>query len=156
MAKAESAGLLMYSLVPELRVLLAHPGGPFFANKDNASWSIPKGLIERDEHRLQAAIREFVEETGYRMPANPNYLPLGHVQLKHKIVHAWAFEGDWEPGRQPESNSFTIEWPPRSGRKQSFPEIDRAEFFTVAAAREKINPGQMPFLDRLHDCLRDS
>lgn len=150
MAKSISAGLLMYCLDGRLRVLLAHPGGPFFANKDAGVWSIPKGLVASSEDLLEAAQREFVEETGYQLNPDAQFMQLGQVKLKSgKEVHGWAFEGRWEAGRQPQSNCFEIPWPPRSGRMQSFPEIDRAEMFALDEARRKINQQQLPFLDRL-------
>ena len=150
-----SCGLLLFETEPELRVLLAHPGGPFFAKKDLGSWSIPKGLVdESDADHLESAKREFIEETGYDLSLVKEYLPLGAVKLKSgKLVHAWAFAGRWEDGRVPESNCFEIEWPPRSGRTQRFPEIDRAEMFLIAEARTRINERQVPFLDRLVDTI---
>jgi predicted NUDIX family NTP pyrophosphohydrolase len=149
-----SAGLLMYSRSTGIaRVLLAHMGGPWFAKKDDGSWTIPKGLVDADEDLLHAACREFAEETGLD-PTPPRFIPLGSiVQRNRKQVHAWAFEGEWEEGRVPTSNTFTLEWPPRSGRRQEFPEIDRAEMFTLDAARRKIIAEQIPFLDRLEQAL---
>ena len=157
MAKSISCGLLLFEHEREIRVLLAHPGGPFFAKKDMGSWSIPKGLAENnDADLLEAAKREFAEETGYDLSRVDDFLPLGEVKLKsRKLVHAWAFAGSWEDGRKPTSNEFEIEWPPRSGRKHSFPEIDRAEMFTLEEARRKINEQQQPFLDRLVDALTE-
>lgn len=154
--KSISAGLLLYHLgACGLRVLLAHPGGPYFANKDEGAWSIPKGLAHGDDvDLLQTAKREFVEETGYDLSGEHTFRPLGTITLKSgKEVHAWAFSGDWKPGRFPNSNTFEIEWPPRSGRKQEFPEIDRAEMFSLAEARVRINERQRPFLDRLSELL---
>ena len=155
MAKSISAGLMLFDdTQQELKVLLAHPGGPYFAKKDEGAWSIPKGLTEEGEELLNAAKREFAEETGYVLDAVQNFRELGSVKLKSgKVVHAWAFAGQWEAGRQPESNSFEIEWLPRSGKKQSFPEIDRAEMFSIPEARKKINERQLPFIDRLCDSL---
>lgn len=155
MPKQISCGLLMFDTAEHLRVLLAHPGGPFFAKKDAGAWSIPKGLMEADDvELLETAKREFVEETGYDLSEVSEYLPLDTVKLKSgKIVHAWAFAGSWEAGRKPDSNTFTIEWPPRSGREQAFPEIDRAEMFSIEVARTKINPAQSPLLDRLINLL---
>ena len=155
MSKSTSAGLLLFSQGSELRVLLAHPGGPYFAKKDEGAWSIPKGLVIDGEDLLTAAKREFVEETGYQLSATEAYRELGSVKLKSgKVVHGWAFEGEWEDGRQPDSNTFEIEWPPRSGRKQRYPEIDRAEMFCLDTAMTKINAQQQPFLDRLMDALK--
>jgi predicted NUDIX family NTP pyrophosphohydrolase len=148
--KQRSAGLLMYRREPDgsLRVLLAHPGGPFFARKDAGAWTIPKGEVEPDEDPRACALREFQEETGID-PLGKPLQHLGEVQQKAgKRVEAWAFQGEWN-GDRPHSNLFELEWPPRSGKKQSFPEIDRLEWFELAAAREKLNPSQATLLDRL-------
>lgn len=149
-----SAGLLMYREGRRgIEVLLAHPGGPFFRNKDEGAWSIPKGLLEGDdEDELAAARREFREETGCPAQAD-EFLELGSVrQQGGKTVLAWAFRGDWDPA-QLESDVFGIEWPPGSGTQRTFPEIDRAEFFSLDEARRKINPAQAAFLDRLVEIL---
>lgn len=150
-----SAGLLMYRRRGgELQVLLVHPGGPFFVHKDEGVWSIPKGEIEGDEDLLTAARREFREETGF--PSQGPFLPLEPVQQPGgKLVHCWAFEGDCDPTSLV-SNTFTLEWPPRSGRRAEFPEVDRAEFFNLATARRKIHPAQVPLLDQLETALRPS
>ena len=154
MTKATSAGLLLYHFDKELRVLLAHPGGPYFARKDEGSWSIPKGLAHEGEDLLKTAQREFVEETGYALEPDAEFISLGSVELKSgKQVYGFAFAGIWEDGRLPDSNTFEIEWPPRSGRKQAFPEIDRAEMFLLEEAHQKINKRQQPFLDRLAEFL---
>jgi predicted NUDIX family NTP pyrophosphohydrolase len=147
-----SAGLLMYRLrAGHLEVLLAHPGGPFFANKDLGAWTIPKGLVDEDEDQLAAARREFEEETGAKPEGD--FVPLGEVRQKGgKTVVAWAFEGDLDPAAIT-SNTFKKEWPPRSGRWQTFPEIDRAAFFSLDEARTKINPAQAEFLSRLETLL---
>jgi len=147
-----SAGLLMYRRTSGvLQVLLAHPGGPFWRNKDDGAWTLPKGEYEAPEEALAAARREFAEETGF--PASGPFLPLGEVKQKSgKRVTAWAFGGDCEPGTLC-SNSFEMEWPPKSGRRQSFPEIDRVQWFTLAEARIKILPAQRDFLDRLEAAL---
>jgi predicted NUDIX family NTP pyrophosphohydrolase len=130
-----------------LEVLLVHPGGPFWAKKDLGAWTIPKGEIAEGEDELAAARREFEEETGI-VPKGPFHL-LGSVSQKAgKIVHAWAFEGDCDPAGV-RSNTFEMEWPPRSGQRRVFPEVDRAGWLSLAAAREKINPGQAPLLDAL-------
>lgn len=143
-----SAGLLMYRDVGDgWEVLLVHPGGPYFRNKDDGAWTIPKGEVGPGEELLAAAIREFGEETGVT-PAGP-FTPLTPVRQKGgKVVHAWAFRGDCDPGKIV-SNTFTIEWPPRSGRRAEFPEVDRAAFFGPDEARRKINAGQIPLLDEL-------
>jgi len=143
-----SAGLLMYRMRNgHLQVLLAHPGGPFFAHKDLGSWSIPKGEIEPDEDPLDAARREFQEEIGLS-PQGP-FIPLSPVQQKGgKIVHAWAFEGDFD-SRTLLSNTFLLEWPPGSGQQQAFPEVDRAEFFDVAVAKQKIKASQAAMIEEL-------
>ena len=148
-----SAGLLMYRLAGEdVQVLLVHPGGPFFRNKDEGAWSIPKGEVEPGEDPLAAALREFREEIGVT-PTGP-FLALSPVRQKGgKVVHAWAFEGDCDPGSI-SSNTFTIPWPPRSGRLMEFPEIDRAGFFGVAEARRKINAGQVPLVDQLEGIVK--
>jgi predicted NUDIX family NTP pyrophosphohydrolase len=147
MAK-RSAGILMYRRAgSEIEALLVHPGGPFWAKKDLGAWSIPKGEYAEGEEPLAAAVREFEEETGAR--PSGDFLPLGEiVQPGRKIVTAWAVEGDFDVGAL-KSNLFEMEWPPKSGRRASFPEVDRAEWFLIADARRKILRGQSPFLDRL-------
>lgn len=141
-----SAGLLMYRIQDgKLQVLLAHPGGPFFQNKDDGAWTIPKGEIEAGEDLLEAAKREFEEETGIK-PSGP-FIELTPIKQKGgKIVHAWAFQGDCDPSAVA-SNTFTMEWPPKSGRQMEFPEMDRAEFFDVATAGQKIKAAQMPLVN---------
>jgi predicted NUDIX family NTP pyrophosphohydrolase len=141
-----SAGLLMYRLRNgELEFLLVHPGGPFFRNKDAGAWSIPKGEIEAGEELLGAAQREFAEETGF--PPMPPFLELSPVTQKGgKIVHAWAFAGDCDPS-QLRSNTFKMEWPPRSGQMREFPEMDRAGWFALAGAKLKIKAAQIPLLE---------
>jgi len=152
MAK-RSAGLLMYRRRERLEVFLVHPGGPYWSKKDAGVWSIPKGEYEEDENPLAAAKREFHEETG--LTAGRELLALGEAPLPSgKLVTAWAFEGDADPATI-RSNTFTMEWPPRSGRKQEFPEVDRAAWFTIEEAREKIAKGQRVFLDRLESGLAD-
>lgn len=145
-----SAGLLMYRKIKgTLQVLLAHPGGPFFRNKDDGVWSIPKGETEPGEDLLECAKREFAEEIG--LVPTGSFIPLAQFQQKGgKIVHAWAFEGDFDPCNIV-SNVFAIEWPPKSGKQMAFPEIDRAEFFDIGIARQKINAGQIGLLDQLED-----
>lgn len=143
-----SAGLLMvrgHVHAPEF--FLAHPGGPFFRSKDVGSWTIPKGLVNPGEDLLAAARREFEEETSVP-PTTDCFISLGHVrQGSGKIVHAWAFAGDCDPGAI-RSNTCEMEWPPRSGRLVTFPEIDRAAFYDLATARRKILPAQSPFIER--------
>ncbi len=143
-----SAGLLMYrGSSASLSMLLVHPGGPFWAKKDRGAWSSPKGEYSPGEDPLAVARREFEEETGAR-PCGA-FRPLGEiVQPGGKHVSAWAVEGDFDPAALV-SNTFELEWPPRSGRKASFPEVDRAEWFLPHAARDKILSGQRPFIDRL-------
>ncbi len=132
---------------PSVEVLLVHPGGPFWAKKDLGAWSIPKGEYSAGEEPLAVAVREFEEETGARVRGE--FLPLGElIQPGRKVVTAWAVEGDFDVSAL-KSNLFEMEWPPKSGRKTSFPEVDRAQWFSVADARRKILPGQSPFIDRL-------
>lgn len=144
----QSAGLLMYRIRESvLEVLLAHPGGPFWAGKDEGAWTIPKGGIAEGEEPLAAARREFQEELG--IAASGDFVSIGRIRQKGgKLVEAWAFKGDFDPA-QIVSNTFELEWPPRSGKTQHFPEVDRAEFFTLEIARQKIIPAQIPFLDIL-------
>jgi predicted NUDIX family NTP pyrophosphohydrolase len=148
-----SAGLLLFRRPRGgLEVLLAHPGGPYWRNKDDGAWSIPKGEIESGEDPLQAAQREFAEEIGHCPQGEA--LSLGSArQPSGKIVHAFALEGQFDPARLV-SGTFEMEWPPRSGRVQSFPEIDRAAWFNLDAARTKIIKGQAVFLDRLRQSLQ--
>jgi predicted NUDIX family NTP pyrophosphohydrolase len=143
-----SAGILMYQRAANgLRVLLVHPGGPFWAKKDLGAWSIPKGEYDGVDEPLAVAIREFSEETG--MTPNGNFQPLGEIrQAGGKVVSAFAVEGELDPATLV-SNTFEMEWPPRSGRRRAFPEVDRAEWFTLEEARRRILPGQAPFIDRL-------
>jgi predicted NUDIX family NTP pyrophosphohydrolase len=148
-----SAGLLLYRIGdggPEL--LLVHPGGPFWAGKDAGVWSLPKGEYEDGDDPRAAAVREFEEETGTAPPAG-ELIELGSVTQKNgKRVIAWAAEGDLDAGAI-RSNTFTMEWPPRSGRRQEFPEVDRAGWFGPDAARQKLNPAQAAFVDRLIERL---
>ena len=146
---ARSAGLLLFRRVnDELEVLLVHPGGPFWAKRDLGAWSIPKGEHAEDEDALAAARREFAEELG-SPPPDGETIELGEVRQKAgKVVCAWAIAGDLDP-RQITSNTFEMEWPPRSGRTRAFPEVDRAQWFGLAEARERINPAQAALLDRL-------
>jgi predicted NUDIX family NTP pyrophosphohydrolase len=143
-----SAGLLLYrSRLGAIEVFLAHPGGPFWAKKDLGAWTIPKGLVESQAELLATAQREFTEETGF--VAKGPFLPLAPVRQKSgKLVHAFAAKGNVDPTRL-RSNMFESEWPPKSGKMRKFPEIDRADWFDLAQAREKIIAYQLPFLDEL-------
>lgn len=143
-----SAGLLMYRhREAQLQVLLAHPGGPYFAKRDHGAWTLPKGQVETGEEPLAAARREFNEETGFA--SRPPFLPLGEVRQKSgKRVQAWAFEGEGEPADLL-CNEVEIEWPPRSGKLRRFPEVDRVEWFDLQTAKQKIIAAQAPLLERL-------
>ena len=153
-SQRRSAGILLYRRAAnDLEVLLVHPGGPFWTRRDAGAWSIPKGEYEPEDDPLAAARREFEEELG-SAPPGTEPLELGEVrQTSGKLVRAWALEGDLD-ATAAFSNTFTVEWPPRSGQMREFPEVDRAEWFTLAAAREKINPAQAAFLDRLAELAR--
>jgi predicted NUDIX family NTP pyrophosphohydrolase len=148
MPKKLSAGILPYRRRAEtLEVFLVHPGGPFWLRKDDGAWSVPKGEYQAGEEPLQAARREFQEETGF--PAEGRFIALPEVvQPSGKRVSVWALEGELDPD-QLRSNSFELEWPPHSGQRQEFPEVDRGAWFTLEAARRKLQPGQMPLLDAL-------
>lgn len=151
-----SAGLLLYRRVRDRwEVLLAHPGGPLWARKDDGAWSIPKGELQTDEDPLKGALREFKEETGREISGT--FRPLTPVrQPGGKLVHAWAVEGDFDPADL-RSESFSMQWPPKSGRFASFPEIDRVGWFDLAGARTKILKGQLGFLDEFERLVaRDS
>ena len=143
-----SAGILMFRRGAQgLEVLLVHPGGPFWARKDLGAWSIPKGEYSKGDEPLATAIREFAEETG--ISPLGEFRPLGEImQPGRKIVTAFALEGDFDPATL-KSNTFELEWPPKSGRKASFPEVDRAQWFSLEMAREKILSGQREFITRL-------
>lgn len=143
----ESAGILLFRRVPGVQVFLVHPGGPYFAKKDQGSWTIPKGELLAPEDPLAAAKREFFEEVGVNIAGKFVRLPT-IKQKGGKLVHAWALEGDVDP-LSIRSNTFTIHWPPGSGQLREFPEIDRAGWFDIAEAREKINPAQAEWLDQL-------
>jgi predicted NUDIX family NTP pyrophosphohydrolase len=152
-AKKQSAGLLVYRLVKKKpEVFLVHPGGPFWKNKDAAAWSIPKGEFEDDEPALKAAQREFEEETGIKPTGK--FIELQPVKQKSgKTVYTWALEADIDPSII-KSNLFEMEWPPKSGKKASFPEIDRADWFDMATGKEKINAYQVPLLEQLEILLK--
>lgn len=149
-----SAGLLLFRRRAggDVEVLVVHPGGPFYAKKDEGSWSIPKGLVDLEEDPLACARREFLEEVGFP-PGEGPFLPLGEVVLKsRKRVLAWAVEGDVDVDALV-SNTFELEWPPRSGKRAHFPEVDRALFLSPEEAKKKLNPAQAPLVDRLLDVL---
>jgi len=149
-----SAGLLLYRLREgQLQVFLVHPGGPFWKNKDEGSWMIPKGEIEEGEDALPAAQREFREETGFEPPEPPYHaLPI-IKQRGGKVVEAFAVEGECDPG-QLKSNTFEMEWPPKSGQQQAFPEVDRGAWFELPAAERKILKSQRPLLDALGEAIK--
>jgi predicted NUDIX family NTP pyrophosphohydrolase len=152
--KNQSAGILLYRIHNgRLQVLLVHPGGPFWKNKDEGAWTIPKGEFT-DETPLAAAKREFNEETGMR--ATGTFIELTPVKQKNgKWVYAWALEGELDPNTI-QSNTFEIEWPPKSGRQQSFPEVDKAAWFGLAEAKQKINAAQVALLEELENVKRES
>jgi predicted NUDIX family NTP pyrophosphohydrolase len=153
-APRRSAGIALYRRSgPEPEVLLVHPGGPVWARRDAGAWSLPKGEYGDDEEDpVAAARREFAEELGSPPPPG-ELIDLGEVrQRSGKLVRAWALEGDLDETAVT-SNTFTLEWPPRSGRMSEFPEVDRAQWFTLEEARERINPGQVPLLERLERAL---
>jgi predicted NUDIX family NTP pyrophosphohydrolase len=149
----KSAGLLLFRGSPDsIEVLLVHPGGPFWARKDDGVWSVPKGELSDDEEPLAAAQREFAEETG--QPIAGEFIPLEPVkQAGGKLVFAWAVRGDFDPS-QLRSNTFSMEWPRGSGQQRDFPEVDRAAWFDLETARRKILSGQSPLLDRLLAVIR--
>ena len=150
--KKRSAGFIMYRLRSSgIEVFLVHMGGPFWQNKDDGAWSIPKGEFEPDENALEVARREFKEETGY--VAEGDFIPLkDRKQPSGKVISAWAFEGDCDASRIT-SNTFEMEWPKNSGQIRAFPEVDRASWFSIEVAKEKILKGQRPFFDELKDLV---
>jgi len=138
-----------------LEVLLGHLGGPFWKKKDEGAWTIPKGHLEPDEELFDAALREFQEEAG--IPVSGKFLPLGQAKTKSgKVIHAWAFRCDEKSVTPACSTTFRQEWPPRSGKFQDFPEIDRFSFFALDEARLKINAAQIPFLQRLEQAIQSA
>lgn len=144
----QTAGILVFRRKPNLEVFLVHNGGPFFVRRDKGFWTIPKGRFEEGEEPLDAAQREFEEETGLPMP-DSELIDLGKIkQVNNKEVQAWAVEGDLDPSRL-RSNTFDLEWPPKSGQIQQFPEVDRGEWFDLAKGAVKINAGQAELLTRL-------
>lgn len=148
----KSAGILLYRFKKEnLEIFLAHPGGPFWKNKDAGAWSIPKGEFDDNEEPLDAAIREMKEETGLTLKGN--FIELTPVKQKSgKLVYAWALEHDIDPS-EIKSNEFEMEWPPKSGKKKSFPEIDKAEWFDLTMAKDKILGAQWPLVEELRKKL---
>jgi predicted NUDIX family NTP pyrophosphohydrolase len=139
----------------QVEVLLAHPGGPLFARKDDGIWTIPKGEAASGEDLLTRAQIEFEEEVGFRPEGVLDWIALGWIKQKGgKIVHAWAFEGDLPESFEPKSNLFEMEWPPRSGKRKMFPEVDQARFFSEEVARRKIKPAQALLLDRLQAAIK--
>ncbi|HEY0372287.1 MAG TPA: NUDIX domain-containing protein [Thermoanaerobaculia bacterium] len=150
MPKKISAGILLYRRRNDaLEVFLVHPGGPFWAKKDLGAWTIPKGELADGEDPLDAAKREFAEETGF--PIDGEFRALTPLrQPSGKIIHAWAVEGDCDPAEL-RSNTFEMEWPPKSGKRAAFPEVDRAEWFSLDEARQRIIAGQAPFLEEVVD-----
>jgi predicted NUDIX family NTP pyrophosphohydrolase len=152
MPRKKTAGLLLYRIRNSaIEVFLVHPGGPFWAKKDEGAWSIPKGEFADDEQPLSAAKREFQEETGFSMEGN--FMALAPLkQRSGKLVYAWALEGDCDAGAI-KSNLFSMEWPPRSGKRQEYPEVDRASWFTLESAKRRIVPGQIAFLEELQQML---
>jgi predicted NUDIX family NTP pyrophosphohydrolase len=155
MAKKQSAGILMYRLHDgELEVFLVHPGGPFWAKKDEGAWSIPKGEFEKNDDPLAAAKREFAEETG--LSVEGAFRPLTPLkQRSGKTVYAWIVSGNCDP-QAIKSNTFLMEWPPKSGNQAEFPEIDRAAWFTIQEATKKFLPSQLPLLEELLGILKSS
>lgn len=149
MAAKISAGILLYKHEgSEVAVMLVHPGGPFWAKKDKGAWSIPKGEVADEEDNLTAAKREFGEETGGLLP-DEGFIDLGDAKVtSSKILHVWALERDFDTA-QIKSNGFEMDWPPKSGRKQSFPEVDKAAWFSAAEAMVKLHGGQTVFIERL-------
>jgi len=152
MAKKTSAGILLYrKLGDELEVFLVHPGGPYWQKKDKGAWSVPKGEFEAGEDPLEAAKREFKEETGFDITGD--FIELTALrQPSGKVVYTWAVEGNID-ATSIKSNMFSMEWPPRSGKEQEFPEVDRGGWFNIAQVREKLLPGQRGFLDELQKKL---
>ncbi len=155
---AVSAGILLYRRRPNgLEVLVAHPGGPLWAGREDGAWSIPKGIVESGERPFEVARREFTEETGHEPPPDPDaYLPLGEVRTPTgKRIVAWAAEGDLDPA-QATSNTFEMPWPPGSGRRQAFPEIDRVAWVSPTEARRLLHAAQAAFVDRLEAALTET
>ena len=150
----KSAGILLYRFrEKQIEVFLVHPGGPFWAKKDLGAWSVPKGEFEPHENPLEAAKREFKEETGFEVSGN--FIELTSVKQKSgKLIYVWASEGDFNP-EEINSNLFEMEWPPKSGKRQAFPEVDKAMWFNVEEAKQKINAGQVPLILELEKNFSD-
>lgn len=155
MAELVSAGLMMYTYKDnKLKIFLVHPGGPFFIKKDDGYWGIPKGLVEDGEDIFEAAKREFEEETG--IVPEGTFIPLGFVTQKSgKKVYGWAYQIDSDLPVEITCNTFEMEWPPHSGKRQNFPEVDRGEFFNIQDASKKINSAQIEFINRLKEHLQN-
>jgi predicted NUDIX family NTP pyrophosphohydrolase len=151
----QSAGILLFREKPTLQFFLVHMGGPFWKNKEKGAWTIPKGEVEVGEDFLDSALREFYEETGFELKGSPAQKLKPIKQKSGKIVHAWAYEGDANSDRI-RSNTFTIEWPPGSGKMQDFPEIDRAAWKTAAEARELLISGQYSFIEQVVQRVTDT
>jgi len=155
MATKRSAGIVLYRVRDgDLEVFLVHPGGPYWSNQDDGAWSIPKGEFEEGDDPLAAARREFREETGFEV-SGPFHALSPLKQPSGKVIHAWAVEGEINPARVA-SNTFSMEWPPHSGKQQDFPEVDKAAWFSLAIAQKKLVPGQRGFLDQLQQIMKDS
>lgn len=151
MTSKQSAGILLYRLTAAPEVFLVHPGGPFWKSRDAGVWTIPKGEFKNEEPALDAAIREFREETGHALKGP--FKPLSPIRQKGgKRVYAWASPGDLDPGTIT-SNTFELEWPRHSGKMQTFPEVDKGKWFSLEDARTYINPAQIPFLEELAEIL---
>jgi predicted NUDIX family NTP pyrophosphohydrolase len=155
MKKNTSAGILLYRKKgSDIEIFLAHPGGPFFRNRDNGWWTIPKGLLDENEDMLEAAKREFEEEIGYKLHPESNFIELGSVKQKGgKTVYGWAVEGDIDESHTVKSNTFPLEWAPKSGKWINVPEVDKAQFFSLEEAKIKIMEAQLPFIERLIECF---
>ena len=146
-----SAGILIYREAPEIQVLLVHPGGPFWKNKDAGAWTIPKGEFDTDEEPLTAAVRELKEEAG--LTVDGEFAELGTTRMKSgKTIHAWAISADPSLAKF-ESNTFELEWPPKSGKMIQVPEVDKIEWYSLPNARLQLNPAQVIFIDRLEEML---
>lgn len=153
--KNTSAGILLFRRKGEqIEIFLAHPGGPFFRNRDNGWWTIPKGLLDENEDYLEAAKREFEEEIGRKLEPESSFIELGSVKQKGgKTVYGWAVEGDIDESHNIQSNTFSMEYPPKSGKWIEVPEVDKAQFFSLDEAKIKIMEAQLPFITRLCEII---